>query len=78
MRKASRDADAHIEEAMAIIEKGKRTLREARARQHQVKMNRQYYKTEVVQEPQWPFEVLPLWGQPQNSQLVGQDGSLEQ
>ena len=41
------DAEVQIEEAMAIIEKGKRTLREARAKQHQVKMNRQYYKTET-------------------------------
>ena len=41
------DAESQIEEAMAVIEKGKRTLREARAKQHQVKMNRQYYKTEV-------------------------------
>ena len=35
------DAESQIEEAMAVIEKGKRTLREARAKQHQVKMNRQ-------------------------------------
>lgn len=32
------------EEAMAVIDNAKRTLREARARQHQVKLSRQYYK----------------------------------
>ena len=41
------DAEVQAEEAMAVIERAQRTLREARAKQHQVKMNRQYYKTEV-------------------------------
>ena len=41
------DAVVQAEEAMAVIERAQRTLREARAKQHQVKMNRQYYKTEV-------------------------------
>lgn len=38
------EAEQLAEEAMATIEKAKITLREARAKQHQVKMNRQYYQ----------------------------------
>lgn len=41
------DMEEQVEEAMAVIEKGKRTLKEARARQHQLKLSRQYYKTET-------------------------------
>ena len=38
-------AEDQVTEAMAAIEKGKRTLREARARQHEVRLSRQYFKT---------------------------------
>ena len=38
------DAEENIEEAMAVINDARRTLREARAKQHQIKMNRQYYR----------------------------------
>ena len=41
------DAEEQAEEALAVIERAKRTLREARAKQHQVKLNRPYYRTEV-------------------------------
>ena len=34
-----------IEEAMAMMQQAKRTLREARSRQHTMKLSRQYYKT---------------------------------
>ena len=37
------------EEALALIQQGKRTLKEARAKQHQVRMNRQYYKTKTYE-----------------------------
>ena len=39
------DARKEIQEAYALIEQGRRTLRQARNRQHQVKMSRRYYKT---------------------------------
>ena len=38
-------AEDQVQEAMAAIEKNRRTLKEARARQHFVKMSRQYYKS---------------------------------
>ena len=38
-------AEERAQEAYALIQQGKRTLKEARARQHQVKLSRQYYKT---------------------------------
>ena len=38
-------AEERAQEAFALIEQGRRTLKEARARQHQVKLSRQYYKT---------------------------------
>ena len=41
MAQAAEDA----EEALAVLQKAKVTLREARARQHQVKMSRKYYQT---------------------------------
>ena len=41
MTQATEDA----EEALALLQKAKVTLREARARQHQVKMSRKYYQT---------------------------------
>ena len=37
-------AEQEAREAFALIQQGRRTLREARARQHQVRLNRQYYK----------------------------------
>ena len=37
--------DAEVQDALAAIKHGRRTLKEARARQHQVKMSRQYYRT---------------------------------
>ena len=38
-------AAEQVEEAMAMVEEGRRTLREARAKQHQVKLSRKYYQT---------------------------------
>ena len=38
------EAEQEAREAYALIQQGRRTLREARARQHQVRLNRQYYK----------------------------------
>lgn len=38
------EAEVEAEQAMALIQQGKRTLKEARAKQHQIKMSRQYYK----------------------------------
>jgi len=38
------EAEQEAREAFALIQQGRRTLREARARQHQVRLNRQYYK----------------------------------
>ena len=38
------DAEVEAEEALALLQQAKRTLRDARSRQHQVKMSRQYYK----------------------------------
>ena len=40
-------AEERAQEAYALIQQGRRTLKEARARQHQVKLSRQYYKTSV-------------------------------
>ena len=40
------EAEESAQEAMALMDKGRRTLREARAKQHQVKMSRQYYRVE--------------------------------
>ena len=37
------EAESEAQEAMAMMEKGRRTLREARARQQYVKLSRQYY-----------------------------------
>ena len=37
-------AEKEAQEAYAMIQQGRRTLREARARQHQMRLNRQYYK----------------------------------
>ena len=42
-------AAEEMEEALALIQQGKRTLKEARAKQHQVRMNRQYYKTKTYE-----------------------------
>eukprot|EP00435_Cladocopium_sp_Y103_P069442 s548_g33.t1 len=39
------EADSSAHEALAAIERGRRTLREAREKQHQVKMNRQFYNS---------------------------------
>ena len=39
------EATQEIHEAQAVIQQAKRTLRDARARQHQVRLSRQYYKT---------------------------------
>ena len=39
------ETDASAHEALAAIERGRRTLREAREKQHQVKMNRQFYSS---------------------------------
>ena len=37
-------AEKEAQEAYAMMQQGRRTLREARARQHQMRLNRQYYK----------------------------------
>ena len=39
------EAAHELQEAQAVIQQAKRTLRDARARQHQVRLSRQYYKT---------------------------------
>ena len=44
MEEAEQDAN----EALAMMDHGRKTLREARAKQHQVKMSRQYYKTDRI------------------------------
>ena len=43
------EAAEEAEEALAAMEQARRTLREARAKQHQVKMSRQYYKVNEKQ-----------------------------
>ena len=48
------EADASAHEALAAIERGRRTLREAREKQHQVKMNRQFYNSRP-----WPRRQAP-------------------
>ena len=40
-----------MQEAMATIERGCRTLREARAKQHEVRLSRKYYKTSTTSRP---------------------------
>ncbi len=44
------EAEVEAEQAMALIQQGKRTLKEARAKQHQIKMSRQYYKVKGTTE----------------------------
>ncbi len=39
------EAETEAQSAMAAIERGRRTLKDARSRQHQVKMSRQYYQS---------------------------------
>ena len=39
------DAEEEAEKAFSLINQGKRTLKEARFRQHQIKMSRQYYRS---------------------------------
>jgi hypothetical protein len=39
------EAEKEVQEAYAMIQNGRRTLKEARARQHQVRLSRQYYRT---------------------------------
>ena len=39
------EAETEAQEAMAAIEHGRRTLKEARARQHEIRMSRKYFKT---------------------------------
>ena len=38
------EASEEAQQALALIQQGRRTLREARARQHQVRLSRQYYR----------------------------------
>ena len=51
------EAEDEAQEAMALMEKGRRTLREARARQQFVRLSRQYYgqasKTQLRGNPAW-------------------------
>lgn len=39
------EAEKEVQEAYAMIQNGRRTLKEARARQHAVRLSRQYYRT---------------------------------
>ena len=52
-RELTEEAEENAQEALAMIEKGRRTLKEARAKQHQVKMNRQYYRMSPPKNPNW-------------------------
>ena len=45
------EAEGEVQEADAMIQSGRRTLKEARARQHQVRLSRQYYRTVVAEVP---------------------------
>ncbi|CAK9018632.1 unnamed protein product [Durusdinium trenchii] len=47
-------AEEQAQEAYAAIQQARRTLKEARSRQHQVKLSRQYYKT-TFQRPHRPY-----------------------
>ena len=47
------DAEVEAEQALMMISQGKRTLKEARSKQHQVKMSRQYYKTTFNKGKSW-------------------------
>ncbi len=47
------DAEVEAEQALMMITQGKRTLKEARSKQHQVKMSRQYYKTTFNKGKSW-------------------------
>lgn len=40
------ETELEAQEALALMDQGRKTLREARAKQHQVKMSRQYYKSD--------------------------------
>ena len=42
------EEEEKAEEALALIQQAKRTLKEARAKQHQVKLSRQYYKVDAT------------------------------
>ena len=44
----SLEAEEEAEEAMALIHQAKKTLREARAKQHQVKLSRKYYQVSTT------------------------------
>ena len=39
-------AEEEVQDALALMERGRKTLKEARAKQHQVKMSRQFYRTD--------------------------------
>ena len=41
------EMETDVQQALAVIQQGKRTLREARARQNQVRLSRQYFKTSI-------------------------------
>ena len=45
------EAEEEVQEALNVMHQARRTLREARSKQHQVKMNRQYYQTTTVTRP---------------------------
>ena len=45
------EAEEEAQEALAMLERGRRTLREARAKQHFVKLSRQYYGTPQRPKP---------------------------
>ena len=39
------EAEAEAQEALAMVEQGRKTLKEARNKQHQVRMSRKYFRT---------------------------------
>ena len=45
------EAEEQAQEALQVLHQARRTLREARAKQHQIKMNRQYYQSTSITKP---------------------------
>lgn len=45
------EAEEQAQEALQVLHQAHRTLREARAKQHQIKMNRQYYQSTSITKP---------------------------
>lgn len=59
------EAESEAQEALAMMDHGRKTLREARAKQHQVKMSRQYYRSYTSgnrsSAESGQYQVLELW-----------------